>query len=188
MAGTLGRRQLTAQGRGPAAEGRRQRAPVRPCGLRVRAGPGTTPVRTGWAHGPFRRCGDLVMAEKTPRFRFTFKAPANGRVRKADVAVIDAAGKTVHSDKADLAVAGERRRVARETAKKLGVEEGPLAEDLSKVWNEELDKRRRAEEAAASGSPEAAPAAAAAQPAAATRLVDLALAAGAELTHAPDGQ
>jgi hypothetical protein len=95
----------------------------------------------------------------TTDFTYTLEieAPANGRVGKATVLAIDGNGKTVHSDRADLTDAAERRKLAKRMAEKLNVDAESLLGQLEKAWNETLDQRRRFRERAKAGSPEAAP-------------------------------
>jgi hypothetical protein len=130
-----------------------------------------------------------MTATKRAKYLLEIEAPANGRLRKATVIVRDAEGRTCASDKADLSDAGERRRVGRELARQLNDGDSERWTELvEEKWGAVLDEQRRIREQAAAGSPEAAPDSSAASPSASTRIVNLALKAGAELTHAPDGQ
>jgi hypothetical protein len=128
---------------------------------------------------------------KTPLgYGLEFSAPVNGKVGRTTVTVLDAEGKTQAQDKGDLADGGERARVAKRIAGKLGVAQEDFAELFEKQWAETWDKARRYQKDAEAGSPEAAPPAGGEEeaPSAATRLIALALRAGAALSHAPDGQ
>jgi hypothetical protein len=90
------------------------------------------------------------------------EAPANGRVKKAVVQVLDAEGHTKATDAGDLMQEPERGRVARSLTKQLAakgiaVDKDVLYADLEAEWNRTLDERRRVEEQAKAGSPEAEP-------------------------------
>jgi hypothetical protein len=91
-----------------------------------------------------------------PKFTVEIEAPANGRVRKATVTVLDAEGKTATTDRADLLDSEERRRLAERLAKKLKTAPDKLQALVEQSWNETLDRRRRVREQAAAGSAEAA--------------------------------
>src|SRR5690349_10218615 len=96
------------------------------------------------------------MTTAEPRYTLEIEATANGRVGKATVLAVDADGRTVHSDRANLIDDAERRKLVKRMADKLGVEAGPLLEDLERAWNDTLDQRRRFREQAEVGSAEAA--------------------------------
>jgi hypothetical protein len=98
-----------------------------------------------------------MVATHEPRFALEIEAPANGKVGKATVVSLDRDGKTVHTDRANLADAGERLKMVKRMAAKLDIDEATLLKQLEDAWNATLDKRRRFEERAAAGSPEAAP-------------------------------
>jgi hypothetical protein len=94
---------------------------------------------------------------RNPPFTLEIEAPANGRVRKATVTVLDAEGNVMTTDRGDLQSEDERRKLASRLAKKLQREPGELQGPLEEKWNETLTRHRRMREQAVGGSPEAAP-------------------------------
>src|SRR5262249_41483792 len=99
--------------------------PSSPAGVRVMQS-----FVTGW------RCIDMPATNKPPRFALEIEAPANGQVRKATILALDKDGKTVHSDRANLADDAERCKLVKRMAAKLGVNEKGLGKQLEKEWNE----------------------------------------------------
>jgi hypothetical protein len=80
------------------------------------------------------------MAATRPRYTLEIEAPANGRVGRATVRVLDEEGKTVHTDRGDLMTATERRKLAKRMAEQLGIDEAELLKQLEAVWNQTLDE------------------------------------------------
>jgi len=93
----------------------------------------------------------------TTRYRFKVEAPANGRIRKATVTILDAEGRVCHTDKADLVDARERKGLVKRAAEALDADAEELAADLERCWNEAQAQYQRHKEQAAAGSPEAVP-------------------------------
>jgi hypothetical protein len=100
----------------------------------------------------------MAATKRTPRFTYQIEAPANGRVGKSTVLVLDAAGKVVHSDRANMADDGERRRLAKRVAAKLGLKPDEVLEDLERLWNDTLDRHRQFQDQARAGPAGAPPA------------------------------
>src|SRR5262249_21160039 len=81
-----------------------------------------------------------MVATRKPRFTLDIEAPTNGKVGKATVVARDADGKTVHTDRANLADDTERRRLVKRMAAKLDVKEDTLLRLVEDKWNELLDE------------------------------------------------
>jgi hypothetical protein len=96
-----------------------------------------------------------MVATRKPKYTLEIEAPANGRVGKATVHVLDEGGKVLDTDRADLCDAKERGKLAQRMAVRLGVEAKKLLRAIETEWNETLNRRRRDRERAAAGSPEA---------------------------------
>jgi hypothetical protein len=126
------------------------------------------------------------MTTRYAPYTLEISATVNGRTSKTTVFAVDRKGKTLHSDRADLQVDSERRKLVKRFITKLGGKEAEVLEQLEERWHAEIDRDRQFREQTAAGSPEAVPDEQA--PSAATRLVKITLSAGAELTRAPDGQ
>lgn len=102
----------------------------------------------------------MTARTKQHTYRMEIEAPANGRVGKATITLLDEAGKVCHTDKADLSSAPERQKVARRIAEAVGIKGTKrlqkLQTDLEQRWHDTIQERRRVREQAAAGSPEAA--------------------------------
>jgi hypothetical protein len=96
-----------------------------------------------------------MTATESP-YRVEIRTAANGRCRKAEVVVLGAAGKPVHSDRADLHDAAERDRLIRRAAQALSLDPDVLRPLVEASWHDVLEQHRRLAEQAAAGSPEAA--------------------------------
>jgi hypothetical protein len=96
------------------------------------------------------------MATTKTKYRLEIQAPANGKVGKSVVTVLDAGGKVVTTDKGDLQSAAEREKVAKRLAKRLGLAPEAVRGQLETAWNEAQDRYRQFREQAEAGSPEAA--------------------------------
>jgi hypothetical protein len=95
-------------------------------------------------------------------YMLEFEAPVNGRISKATITVLDATSNNVlHTDRADMTVANERRKVVKRIAEKLGIRSQEklkeLQDNLDNEWNKSIQERRRTRERAQAGSPEAVP-------------------------------
>jgi hypothetical protein len=77
-------------------------------------------------------------------------APVNGRVHKADIAVLDDTGKVKLTDRANLSEIRERRRVAKDLAGKLDCNAEQVENDLEAEWVRALNERN--EQQAARGA------------------------------------
>jgi hypothetical protein len=109
-------------------------------------------------------------------------APVNGRIRKADILVLDGSGQVTFTDRADLNASEERNKLVGRLAKKLKVKQKEAAERLEKAWNEQVgNQRQKAAEEGRSGAtgPRAG------SPSQADLFVELT--AGVELFHTPGG-
>lgn len=83
-------------------------------------------------------------------------APVHGRIHKADIAVLDDAGKVRLTDRANLSEIRERRRVARDLAGKLDCDAQQVEADLEAEWVRAVNERseQQAAQATAQGAPE----------------------------------
>ena len=77
------------------------------------------------------------------RYKLNIEAPLNGRVGKSTVLVVDAEGKTLTSDRADLCDARERGKLANRLATKLKLNSERLGNKLEKTWNQTWDRIRQ---------------------------------------------
>jgi hypothetical protein len=111
-----------------------------------------------------------------PRYRIEIEAPVNGRVGPATVLATGADGTVLDTDRGNLIDAAERKKVSRRMAAKLGEDPGAFQVSLEAAWNAELTRARQQ-------PPE--PAADAAPPQAQALV---ALGAGADLFHTPEGE
>jgi hypothetical protein len=93
-----------------------------------------------------------VDGSSKPRYRLEVEAPANGRVGKGTVTVLDAGGKVKLTDRADLQSAREREKLVGRLAAKLDADPKALGADLDTAWHETLDRHRQAQ-AQASAAP-----------------------------------
>jgi hypothetical protein len=125
---------------------------------------------------------------RVPRLhRLEIQTPSNGRLRKSTIVALDEKGESLGTHSADLISATERGKAAKDLAKVLQEPAKKVRAMLEAAWNKIIDQDRRIREQAAAGSPEAAPAAEPERrPSAASALVGLVRAAGAELFHTPD--
>src|SRR5947209_4114247 len=89
-----------------------------------------------------------------PGYRLEFSTPVNGRVGKTTVTVLDADGKTKTTDQGRLADGGERTKVVKRLADRLGVTLEELLPQFEQGWTDTCDKARQQQEAAAAGLPE----------------------------------
>jgi hypothetical protein len=78
----------------------------------------------------------------TARHKLDIQAPVNGRVGKSTVSVVDAEGRTVATDRADLSDAREQRKLADRLADKLGLDPDDMAVKLDRRWCLTLDEIR----------------------------------------------
>jgi hypothetical protein len=100
----------------------------------------------------------MAAKKQAPRHTYQIETPANGRVGKSTVLALDAAGKVVHSDRANMADDCERRRLARRMAEKLEEDPSEVLKDLEQLWNQTLDEHRRFRDQARAGPAGAPPA------------------------------
>jgi hypothetical protein len=93
--------------------------------------------------------------------RFVFDVPANGRMRKATVTVLDEGGNVVAQDRADMESMEERGKMVKRLCRrlKLGARRRAIADKIDAKWNETVTRLRNEhlerEAAAAAASPEA---------------------------------
>jgi hypothetical protein len=97
-----------------------------------------------------------MVAKQAPPYTLKIEAPANARVGKSTVRVVDRAGKTVYTDRANLSDAAERRKLANRAAEKLKRDPDKLLEALEQKWHETIDEYRRYQDQARAGSSEGA--------------------------------
>jgi hypothetical protein len=88
-------------------------------------------------------------------YRLTIEAPSNGRLRKATITVLDDQGKVQHTDRADLAAAGEREKLVKRLVARFHQKEKDLRDLVEAAWNELMEQRReqQAAEQAATANP-----------------------------------
>jgi hypothetical protein len=98
-----------------------------------------------------------MMASKCRPYRLEIEAPANGRVHRATIRVLDTAGHLILTDKADLSSLEEIRKVAKRLAKRLDVEPEELEAQLTATWNAAADRRWQQQQAFRAGDADAAP-------------------------------
>src|SRR5262245_22289512 len=75
------------------------------------------------------------------------KAPANGRVHRAEIYVLGDNGKVTFNDKADLMAVQELTKAARRLAPHVGKEPKEVEKELADLWHQALDQQRREEQA-----------------------------------------
>jgi hypothetical protein len=90
-------------------------------------------------------------------YKLEFSAAVNGKVSRATVTVLDAEGKTKGQDEGKLTDAGERAKVNKRLAARLGVAPEELSLLFEDGWADFWDKVRQHQKDAEDGSPEAAP-------------------------------
>jgi hypothetical protein len=93
----------------------------------------------------------------TPQFTLEIEALGNGRLGVATVLAIGDDGKQLDSDRANLAKAAERKKLAQRMAEKLGHDPDDLLARIDSKWNEMSDEHRRLKQQAEAGSAEAVP-------------------------------
>ncbi len=77
-------------------------------------------------------------------YKLSIQAPANGKVGKSTVIITDTeSGKTVHTDRGDLASANERDKLANRMASELGLKPEALGKRVKAAWNKTQDKQRQ---------------------------------------------
>jgi hypothetical protein len=87
------------------------------------------------------------MADQTSaRFRVDVKAPANGRIRQADILVYDGDGKMMCTDRGDLMAQDQLARVAKRLSERLCADFDQLFASLEARWAEMVAQRLRQEE------------------------------------------
>jgi hypothetical protein len=74
------------------------------------------------------------------KYQLSIVASVNGHVRKCTVFVRDRGGNTIFTDRADLADAKERQKLAATMAEKLDINADSLSKRLDKAWYSKLDE------------------------------------------------
>jgi hypothetical protein len=99
--------------------------------------------------------------KSTPGFRLEFDAPANGKIGKTTITVLDKTDTVLFTDKADMTIATEREKAGNRIASKLEIKSGKKRKELQaaidKQWNASISEWRRMRKLVEAGSPEAAP-------------------------------
>jgi hypothetical protein len=95
----------------------------------------------------------MKRTKPTP-YELAVEAPANGRVRQADIRVLDADGQILLTDRADLGKQVELDKAAKRLARKLGVKEVKLRNDLERGWVDALNRDRERQRQAAAAAAE----------------------------------
>jgi hypothetical protein len=99
-----------------------------------------------------------MRAARQPRYELNIEAPANGKVHKATITVVDKATKQVcYTDQANLLDARERKSLVKRMAQTLKTDPEALAKHLEESWNRSTQQRRQVLEQAAAGAAGAAP-------------------------------
>src|ERR1700722_8742261 len=97
----------------------------------------------------------MTTTQQGDKFTIEIEAPANGKVGKSTLHVVNAAGHVIDTDRADLLMAKEREKAAQRIASRLGRDAKKVLEAIDAKWNELINERRRAREQAKAGSAEA---------------------------------
>jgi putative DNA primase/helicase len=82
-------------------------------------------------------------------------APVNGRIHKAEISVLNDDGTVWFTDKADLTVIPERRRLAKRLAERLSADPLEVERKLETVWAKALNGHRQAQHTEAPAQPPA---------------------------------
>jgi hypothetical protein len=92
----------------------------------------------------------MTRAKPAP-YKLAIRAPANGRVRQADIELLDDAGRVVLTDRADLSSQVELGKAADRLAGRLGAKPEKVRRQLERGWVDALnrDRERQQQEAAA---------------------------------------
>src|SRR5262249_14667186 len=116
----------------------------------ARMAPGSHPTRPAPADGGLAITGRSLLSwrwarmtrTKPVRYKLAIQCPANGRVRQADIQVLDGADKILFTDRADLAAQVELEKVANRLAPRLGVTPKKFHKQLERSWADALNRDR----------------------------------------------